>query len=266
MTSYRYSSEIWILLGTVLLLITLLLVAAGVSFCAAPLLFLLFLVIIYFQNKAHHKALITGAMRVTPSNAPAFNQMIQSLMRRLQPGDVQVFIVKTEERNAYTFGLSKPEVIVMYSSLFDVMDDAEIRFILGHEMGHVALGHTWLNSLLGGMAGVPVSLGAAVILTLAFQLWSRACEYSADRAGLLACGNLQKATLALVKLVAGDIHTDMEYQRALAAIDREDDSLGNVLMETFSSHPMIIRRITQLRKYAASDEYRRLQAQINRQG
>jgi Zn-dependent protease with chaperone function len=266
MTSYRYPSEIWILLGTILLLFALLLIAAGVSLCVAPLLFLLFLVLIYFQNSAHHKALMDGAVQVTMRNAPAMYQMIESLKRRLQPGDVQVFIAKNDERNAYTFGLTRPNDIVMYSSLFDIMDDDELRFVLGHEMGHVALGHTWLNSLMGGMAGVPVSLGAAVILTLAFQWWSRACEYSADRAGLLACGNLDKASLALVELVVGDVRTNMEYQRALAAIDREDDSLGNVLMESFSSHPMIIRRIQELRKFAASDEYRRLQAQVNRSG
>jgi len=36
------------------------------------------------------------------------------------------------------------------------------------------------------MAGVPVGMGAAVLLSFAFRWWNRACEYSSDRAGLLA--------------------------------------------------------------------------------
>jgi hypothetical protein len=38
---------------------------------------------------------------------------------------------------------------------------------------------------------------------MAFLWWNRACEYSADRAGLLACGRLHKAISALVKLAEG---------------------------------------------------------------
>jgi len=94
--------------------------------------------------------------------------------------------------------------------------------------GHAALGHTWLNTLLGGMAGVPMPIGAAVLLTLAFRWWNRICEYSADRAGLLACGSLNSATRALVKLVSGPIHSEEHYERIMAAIDAEDDNIMNV--------------------------------------
>jgi Zn-dependent protease with chaperone function len=130
-------------------------------------------------------------------------------------------------------------------------------------MGHVALGHTWLNTLLGGMAGVPVTVGAAVIVTLAFRWWNRACEYSADRAGLLACGKPQKAISALIKLVAGSVQSQAELQRALQVIEQEDDSLLNQLGETLSTHPMIARRIEQIRKYAATPQYAQLQAYVN---
>jgi Zn-dependent protease with chaperone function len=143
------------------------------------------------------------------------------------------------------------------------MDEDELRFVLGHEMGHVALGHTWLNTLLGGMAGVPVTIGAALIITLAFRWWNRACEYSADRAGLLACGKPQKAISALIKLVAGSVQSQAELQRALQVIEREDDSVLNQLGETLSTHPMIARRIEQIRKYAATTQYAQLQAYVN---
>ena len=100
---------------------------------------------------------------------------------------MDVFIVPSNRLNAYTFGMDSPKAIVLYSPLFKIMDQDEIQFILGHEMGHVKLGHTVLNTLVGGMAGIPSSYGALAIMELAFRWWNRACEYSADRAGVLAC-------------------------------------------------------------------------------
>jgi Zn-dependent protease with chaperone function len=131
-------------------------------------------------------------------------------------------------------------------------------------MGHVALSHTWLNTLLGGMSGVPAPFGAAVILYTAFRSWNRNCEFSADRAGLLACGNLSKAISALVKLVAPNMRTQADFERALTMIDAQDDNVLNQFGELFQSHPMVIRRINQLREYAATSEYKNLQASMNR--
>jgi Zn-dependent protease with chaperone function len=133
------------------------------------------------------------------------------------------------------------------------MDADELKFIIGHELGHVKLGHTWLNSLVGGVAGVPSPIAAAVILNFAFLWWNRACEYSADRAGLLACGKPEKAFSALVKITG----------KSLQQLDAEDDSLMGNLTESISTHPMIIKRIQELKQWAQTEEYRRLQAGVN---
>jgi Zn-dependent protease with chaperone function len=143
------------------------------------------------------------------------------------------------------------------------MDPAELRFIIGHELGHVRLGHTRLNSLVGGLAGIPASGGAAAMLALAFLNWNRACELSADRAGLLACGRLDKAVSALVKLVAGPqglTHAGLEA--AYRQIDAEDDTWLGGLAEAFGSHPLLIRRINDLRQWAGTESYRRLQRSL----
>jgi Zn-dependent protease with chaperone function len=163
--------------------------------------------------------------------------------------------------NAYTFGIVEPYGVVLYAGLLKIMDADELRFVIGHELGHVALGHTWLNSLIGGMAGIPSPGVAAAILYFAFRWWNRACEYSADRAGMLACGKPQKAASALIKLVAAGSNEDP--QQILKRIDAEDDTLGSSLLEMVSTHPMTIRRLEALREYAISPAYRRLQAQIN---
>jgi Zn-dependent protease with chaperone function len=263
MTSYRYPGETVIFWVTFILLLAILIVTAGFSACLIPLFAGIVLLIAYQMNKSAHRSLQLQGTPVTAQKTPVLAALVQDCVNRLQPDPVDVIVVPAQQLNAYTFGLSNPKVVVLFKSLFNVMDDDEIRFILGHELGHVALGHTWLNTLLGGMAGVPTSLGGAVVLTLAFRWWNRACEYSADRAGMLACGNLRKAISALIKLEAGGGRTLEQLERALKAIEKEDDSFLNELSETLYTHPMTIHRIEELERYARTPAYRELQAQIN---
>ncbi len=264
MNNYRYPSEQVILFGTVFLILVVLLLAAGTTLCVLPLFFLVILILSYATSQSHHRALIAQAKHVTSESLPSLAKLAQECARKLQPGPTQLFVVPSRILNAYTFGLESPKVIVLYSSLFQVMDADELRFIIGHEMGHAALGHTWLNTLLGGMAGVPPSFGAAILFALAFRLWNRACEYSADRAGLLACGRLDKAISALVKLVDARIDTPEEMKEALEILEQQDDTLEGMLIESTATHPLIGNRIEKLREWAASSEYQRLQALINR--
>jgi Zn-dependent protease with chaperone function len=167
--------------------------------------------------------------------------------------------------NAYTFGLSDPKILVVYSAVLNIMDEDELRFIIGHEIGHISLGHTWLNSLVGGMSGIPSPYGAALILYFSFRWWNRACEYSADRAGLLACGKPEKAYSALIKLVGGSAATRSleSWQQTLRQIDAEDDTVMGSLGEMLSTHPLIVRRLKALRQYAASGEYQQLMARLD---
>ncbi|MDT8382771.1 MAG: M48 family metallopeptidase, partial [Brevefilum sp.] len=171
-------------------------------------------------------------------STPGLDSVVGECQTKLQPGLVDVFLVEKRQMNAYTFGITSPKVLVLYSPLVRVMNAGELKFVIGHEMGHVALGHTWLNTIVGGLAGIPAPFGAAVLLYAAFRWWNRMCEFSADRAGLLACGDLNRAVSALVKLVAPEIRTQYDFDRAMAMIDAQDDEPSNRLAEAFQSHPM----------------------------
>jgi Zn-dependent protease with chaperone function len=263
-TAYRYPTENWILLGTISLALLVIALTAAATFCLSFVVVFFLVGMAYYYTRQHHQELLRGARLVTPSTEPALSPVIQEAALRLQPEPVQFFVAKNRALNAYTFGLSTPKVVVLHSGLFPALDRDEIQFIIGHEMGHVRLGHTVVNSLVGGLAGIPPSYSAAVLMQLALLAWSRACEYSADRAGLLACGSPEKAISTLLKLEAAKTGVSPGgLQQMLGEIERRDDHWLDSLNEMASTHPMGVRRIRQLREYAQSSEYRRLQALVN---
>ncbi len=262
-TAYRYPNERLILTFTILLVLVVIGLTATATVCASVVFIIAFVVLSYNFSLSHHNALIREARPVTPQSMPELAQVLQRGVARLQPGAVEAYVVSSAELNAYTFGLSTPKTVVLYSALFQVMDEDEMLFILGHELGHVALGHTWLNSLVGGMAGIPASFSAAVVLNIAFLWWNRTCEYSADRAGLLACGKPEKAVSALVKLGAGRSgRGPNNLEEVYHRLDAEDDQLTGELNEILATHPLLIHRIQELSKFAASEAYRRMQAPL----
>ena len=263
-TAYRYPREQLILGITLLLVFGVIVVTATATLCLSVVFVLLFVAVAYSMTNSRHKTLLQQAHQVTPASAAALSGVVQESKARLQPGPVDVFVVPSPKLNAYTFGLSSPKAVVLHSSLLETMDRDELSFVIGHELGHVSLGHTWLNSVVGGLAGIPSPALAFVILSMAFLWWNRACEHSADRAGLLACGSLQKAMSTLVKLAAGEsARSRAGLERALQSIEAEDDDLTGRLGEMMGTHPMTIRRIEQLQRYAASSEYRRLRERMD---
>ena len=260
---YRVDNEQVVLILTILLVLAVIVLTSTVTFCLSGVFILGMFVLSAFMIRAHHRALMHSAMPVNGAQTPELDRLVRTCSQKLQPGAVDVYLVNKNQLNAYTFGISEPKALVLYTPMVKVMGPGELSFVIGHEMGHVALGHTWLNTILGGMAGIPAPFGAAVLLYASFRWWNRMCEYSADRAGLLACGDLNLAISALVKLVAPNIRNQQEFDRALAMIDAQDDDVSNVLAEAFQSHPMLIRRINKLRDYARTAEYRQMQAGVN---
>lgn len=264
-TDYRYPYEYLILGLTIVVVVLVIAVTAAATVCTSAIFVPMVVIWGYYAGQSRHHALIAQARQVTQDTAPELMPLIQTNRERLQVEPVNVFIVPSNQLNAYTFGMDSPKAVVLYSSLFKIMDQDEIQFILGHEMGHVKLGHTWLNTLVGGIAGIPSSLGAAAIMELAFRWWNRACEYSADRAGVLACAKPNKAISALVKLEAGPAaRTQAGLQAAIQHISTEDDDIMHNIEELIASHPMIAKRIEEIRHFTSTQDYRSMQSLMDK--
>jgi Zn-dependent protease with chaperone function len=259
---YRYPRERLVLALTVLLVGLVIALTATATVCLSVVFIAAIILISYGANRARHRALVAQALSISSQETPSLAIIADRCAKRLRVDEqVEVFVAPSDVLNAYTFGITRPKVVVLHSALMHVMDAEELSFVLGHEFGHIALGHTEINSLVGGMAGIPSPFFASSLLSMAFLWWNRACEFSADRAGMLACGSPRKAVSALVKLAAGlEARTQADLKRALQIIETEDDHVLAGVREALSTHPMIVRRIEELRRYARLSEYSRLRA------
>jgi Zn-dependent protease with chaperone function len=65
--------------------------------------------------------------------------------------------VDTKRVNAYVTGIGSTKRIVLWDTLLEKLDDDQIEFIMGHEMGHYVLGHVTML-IFGGTAVVLVAL------------------------------------------------------------------------------------------------------------
>jgi Zn-dependent protease with chaperone function len=165
--------------------------------------------------------------------------------------------------NAYTAGTDEYAFINVSSALCEYFTGDEVRFIIGHECGHIASGHMVYHTLVNVLTGVTLNtlgpLGQILRATAGVPLmaWSRRSEVTADRAGLLCCGDVHVAERALLRLVtgfAGVEQVDLEdYLRRFKSM-HEFHKLGS-LHEYMASHPMIPKRIEALRLFADSELY-----------
>jgi STE24 endopeptidase len=78
--------------------------------------------------------------------------------------------VDTKTVNAYVTGLGGTQRIVLWDTILAKLSPPEVLFVMGHEMGHYVLGHTWQLVLLGTVLAL---FGAWVIHRTAGELIAR---------------------------------------------------------------------------------------------
>lgn len=165
--------------------------------------------------------------------------------------------------NAGTAGTDEYHFILISSALCEHYTPEQAGFVIGHECGHIAashmLYHTTARILTEAIAPHLGVIGYVLKATAGVPLlaWARRAEVTADRAGLLCCGDIAIAERALVRLVAGMADADRvdleDYLRKSRAME-EFHSAG-MIRELFATHPMIARRIEALRLFANSELY-----------
>ncbi|MCO5993847.1 M48 family metallopeptidase [Actinoallomurus rhizosphaericola] len=182
----------------------------------------------------------------------------------------EVYVTQDPAPNAMTIGVDNP-FIVLNTGLIDLLDDEELRFVIGHEVGHVLSGHAVyrtmamiLTNLGARIAWLPFGNIAIAAILMGLNEWQRKSELSADRAGLLAGQDVEAGKRALMKLAGGARLSEMDGEAFLEQA-REYDAAGDVrdgLLKFLNllnrSHPYAVIRFSELDHWARDGEYARI--------
>jgi Zn-dependent protease with chaperone function len=138
-------------------------------------------------------------------------------------------------------------LIVITSNMLDEFaskpSSRELMMYVGRQLGHIKAGHFrhwFLKDVVGRLA------------IFFHSAWQRRCQYTADRIGLLAAGDLYAAEQALLIITAGaKIAPGTNFDSILEQRTKLFESTWTWIKLAFSSYPYMIDRIVQLRKFAA---------------
>lgn len=219
------------------------------------------------------------AVRVGPTQFPRVNQLYTDVLTTLDWTErPELFVSQTPFANAGAYGMDKP-FIVINSGALKLLDDDEMRSLLGHELGHVMSGHALYHTLLVlllnvSFSALPFLAGIAILpIQLALLEWFRKSELSSDRAGLLATQDPLASLRMNLKFAGGGDMQQMdlnaflvqakEYEETGGAVDRVFKILG-VLTRT---HPFNTVRAAELQRWVEGGDYDRiLRGEYTRRG
>lgn len=173
--------------------------------------------------------------------------------------------------NGYTTGNKDKTLLVLNSGAVDLLTDDQLNYVVGHEMGHIRSGHVLYHlmaQLFSSVIGM-IPLGEAMLTPIHYALlyWQRMSEFSADRAGLLACQNPDAAIEAIIKMAGAPQKYFDRLDKAAFLKQAEEfetrfstvaDSAIRTISIASSSHPWTVYRAGELLKWINSGEYERI--------
>lgn len=198
----------------------------------------------------YFKAQILGdSVKVTASQYPEIYNKVIEYCQNTQINNIpEVYVFNSNGLlNAFAVKIFMKKFVMLTSSIVDIaykkenMD--ELNFIIGHELGHHAAGHTSiLRSFIIGPAKIVPFLGAA---------YSRACELTADRYGMFLSNNLSASVNSLLNLAHGSrVLSPKTNIEAFVSQENEIPEIMGFISKIYASHPRLTRRVIELNSFA----------------
>ena len=181
-----------------------------------------------------------------------FNE-IKDTLQFTEP--VDFYITGDPSVNAFAIASQEegePNIINVNSSLIQLMTDDELRFVIGHEMGHLINKNATLVKLINFV----FPHGATVPITLQYKirLWQQLSELVADRFGYMAMPNLNVCISAFFKMSSGlDFNKmDMKVEAFLEDNKKRLEYFRNDKGINFATHPINPIRVEALNQFSKS--------------
>ncbi|CAD5955950.1 peptidase M48, Ste24p [Planktothrix agardhii CCAP 1459/11A] len=237
----------------------------------------------FIYERPQYVYLMGNALQVGPRQYASIYHVFRECVRDLdifpEPG---LFVSQNPQVNSYALGQEHP-YIILNTGLLDLVDEAELRVVLAHELGHIKCGHPILNQMSIWAMGVASMIGELTFglgnlvnsgLIYAFYEWRRKAELSADRAALLVTDDLKSVMKSMMQLAgvstkyAHECSLDEFIRQSEQYRDLDQDGLNQVYKFLFYnggqgmmlSHPFPVERIQYLKEWNDSVEYSKIRS------
>ncbi|MDE3084709.1 MAG: M48 family metallopeptidase, partial [Verrucomicrobiota bacterium] len=180
------------------------------------------------------------AVKVNEQQMPALYAAFRQACERLGVSQLPALYVLQAGGvlNAFATKHAGRNFVVVFSDFLESLgpDSPEMKFILGHELGHIKSKHIWKQIFLAPGMFVPL-LGTA---------YRRSWESSCDRHGAFAANDVEGAARAMLTLSGGRSHGRTLNADVFASQYNQERGFFVSLHELTSTYPTLSRRVTDL--------------------
>ena len=217
-------------------------------------------------------ALCGSNFHVTQTASPDLYSIAANAIQTLDLQKIpEVYVEQDYYINAYTTGYNGDAFISLSNGAVDKLTDEELVFVVGHEAGHVKSDHVVYHVMLAYLTQLASNSVFSGAFKLAIQpplaYWNRMSEFTADRAGLLACQDLEVALSAIMKMSGLPVryYESAKVKGFLEQAREFDQRYGGTLDELIKDisllledHPWTILRAAELVRWIDSGEYQHI--------
>lgn len=209
-----------------------------------------------FSDNYYRSMLEGHSFKVEEGTLSRYYNIFNEIKEALQFTEpVDFYITGDPSVNAFAIASQEegePNIINVNSSLIQLMTDDELRFVIGHEMGHLINKNATLVKLINFV----FPHGATIPITLQYKirLWQQLSELVADRFGYMAMPNLNVCISAFFKMSSGlDFNKmDMKVEAFLEDNKKRLEYFRNDKGINFATHPINPIRVEALNQFSKS--------------
>lgn len=215
------------------------------------------------SNDAYWRSNMEGhCLKVQEDLLPDVYSLCQEVKQKLNFKEkVDFYITGNSEVNAFSLAAEdegSSHIVNINSGLFDLMTRDELRFVIGHELGHLINKDTALTRLIAFV--FPPEAQVPVTLQYKIRLHEQLAELVADRYGFIATEDLGVCVTAFFKMASGlDLaKMNVSLEALIADNNRRLDFFLKDKGTSRASHPVNPIRVQALNLFANAKTEREL--------